>query len=105
MTGVVKKWKKKTWINADILHEDIFYARTPDLERNFPPTVNSTFKIIGESSKRSTLEELPLDPLPEEKVPNNTNPDVDKTFENEVTKNEETTKTTITMVVDKPTEI
>ena len=55
MTGVVKKWKKKTWINADILHEDIFYARTPDLERNFPPTVNSTFKIITNKNNQIYL--------------------------------------------------
>lgn len=105
MSSVVKKWKKKTWINADILYEDVFYARTPDTENKFPPTVNATYKVIGESTSRSTLEEIPLDPLPEEKVPNNTNPDVDKTFENEVTKNEEATKTTTTVVVDKPTEV
>ncbi len=103
--SVVKKWKKKTWINADILYEDVFYARTPDTENKFPPTINATYKIIGESTSRSTLEELPIEPLPEEKVKENTNPNVDKTFENEVTKNEETTQATITVVVDKPTEI
>jgi hypothetical protein len=30
--NIVKRWKKKTWINADILFEDEFYARTPDLQ-------------------------------------------------------------------------
>jgi hypothetical protein len=103
--SVVKKWKKKTWINADILYEDVFYARTPDTENKFPPTINATYKIIGESTSRSTLEELPIEPLPEEKVKENTNPNVDKTFENEVTKNEETTQTTTTVVVNKPTEV
>lgn len=93
MTGVVKKWKKKTWINADILYEDVFYARTPDTENQFPPTVNATYKIVGESNQRSTLEEIPLDPIPE-------NP-----TEKEENKNEEATKTTTTVVVDKPTEV
>jgi hypothetical protein len=91
--SVVKKWKKKTWINADILYEDVFYARTPDTENQFPPTVNATYKIVGESNQRSTLEEIPLDPTPE-------NP-----TEKEENKNEETTKTTTTVVVDKPTEV
>ena len=103
--SVVKKWKKKTWINADILYEDVFYARTPDTENKFPPTINATYKIIGESTSRSTLEELPIEPLPEEKAKENTNPNVDKTFENEVTTNEKTTQATTTMVVNKPTEI
>jgi hypothetical protein len=103
--SVVKKWKKKTWINADILYEDVFYARTPDTENKFPPTINATYKIIGESTSRSTLEELPIEPLPEEKVKENTNPNVDKTFENEVTKNEETTQATTSVVVNKPTEV
>ena len=82
-----------------------FYARTPDTENKFPPTINATYKIIGESTSRSTLEELPIEPLPEEKVKENTNPNVDKTFENEVTKNEETTQATTTVVVNKPTEV
>ena len=103
--SVVKKWRKKTWINADILYEDVFYARTPDTEKKFPPTINATYKVIGESTSRSTLEELPIEPLPEEKVKENTNPNVDKTFENEVTKNEETTQATTTVVVNKPTEV
>lgn len=103
--SVVKKWKKKTWINADILYEDVFYARTPDTENKFPPTINATYKIVGESTSRSTLEELPIEPLPEEKVKENTNPNVDKTFENEVTKNEETTQATTSVVVNKPTEV
>lgn len=93
MSGVVKKWKKKTWINADILYEDVFYARTPDTENKFPPTVNATYKVIGESTSRSTLEEIPLDPAPE-------NP-----TEKEENKNEEVIKTTTTVAVDKPTEI
>lgn len=93
MSSVVKKWKKKTWINADILYEDVFYARTPDTENQFPPTVNATYKIVGESNQRSTLEEIPLDPIPE-------NP-----TEKEENKNEEATKTTTTVVVDKPTEV
>tara|TARA_B100001094_G_C17614134_1_gene522683 strand:+ start:12 stop:326 length:315 start_codon:yes stop_codon:yes gene_type:complete len=103
--SAVKKWKKKTWINADILYEDVFYARTPDTENKFPPTINATYKIIGESTSRSTLEELPIEPLPEEKTQKNTNPNVDKTFENEVTKNEETTQATTTVVVNEPTEV
>tara|TARA_R100001198_G_C5022935_1_gene92563 strand:+ start:150 stop:431 length:282 start_codon:yes stop_codon:yes gene_type:complete len=93
MSGVVKKWKKKTWINADILYEDVFYARTPDTENKFPPTVNATYKIVGESNQRSTLEEIPLDPTPK-------NP-----TKKEEDKNEETTQTTATVAVNKPTEI
>ena len=51
---------------------------------------------------------LPLDPLPEteKKQEDTTNPSVDKTFENEVTKNnEETPKENPTMDQPKPPEV
>ena len=59
--SIVKKWKKKTWINADILFEDEFYAKTPDLNKTFPPSIKATYTVIGQNSTRSTLEELPID--------------------------------------------
>jgi hypothetical protein len=59
--NIVKKWKKKTWINADILFEDEFYAKTPDLNKTFPPSIKATYTVIGQNSTRSTLEELPID--------------------------------------------
>ena len=101
----VKRWKKRTWLNVDILYEDEFYARTPDTDKTFPPTIKATYTIVGQNTTRSTLEELPLDPLPEtEKKPEDTtNPSVDKTFENEVTNNnEETPKENPTMDHSKP---
>tara|TARA_R100000995_G_scaffold57560_1_gene28660 strand:- start:553 stop:882 length:330 start_codon:yes stop_codon:yes gene_type:complete len=104
----VKRWKKKTWLNVDILYEDEFYARTPDTDKTFPPTIKATYTIVGQNTTRSTLEELPLDPLPEtEKKPvDNANPSVDKTFENEVNKNnEETIKENPTMDQSKPPEV
>ena len=59
--NIVKKWKKKTWINADILFEDEFYAKTPDLNKTFPPSIKATYTVIGQNSTISTLEELPID--------------------------------------------
>ena len=35
MSNDIKRWKKKTWLNVDVLYEDEFYARTPDLEKTF----------------------------------------------------------------------
>lgn len=104
----VKRWKKKTWLNVDILYEDEFYARTPDTDKTFPPTIKATYTIVGQNTTRSTLEELPLDPLPEtEKKPvDNANLSVDKTFENEVNKNnEKTIKENPTMDQSKPPEV
>ena len=85
MSNAQKKMEKRTWLNVDILYEDEFYARTPDTDKTFPPTVKATYTIVGQNTTRSTLEELPLDPLPEteKKQEDTTNPSVDKTFENE----------------------
>ena len=56
-------WRKKTWINFDILITDEFFCKTPDLDeaRNYPPSSKATFKVIGESNKRTTIEELDLE--------------------------------------------
>tara|TARA_R100000426_G_scaffold81991_1_gene60087 strand:+ start:298 stop:570 length:273 start_codon:yes stop_codon:yes gene_type:complete len=56
-------WRKKTWINCDILITDEFFCKTPDLDeaRNYPPSAKATFKVIGESNKRTTIEELDLE--------------------------------------------
>lgn len=66
--NIVKKWKKKTWINADILFEDEFYARTPDLNKSFPPSVNATYTVVTQNTTRSTLEELPIEEIKDEKT-------------------------------------
>jgi len=66
--NIVKKWKKKTWINADILFEDEFYARTPDLNKSFPPSVNATYTVVAQNTTRSTLEELPIEEIKDEKT-------------------------------------
>lgn len=76
----VKKWKKKTYINADILMEDTFYAKTPDLNANFPPSNKAVFTVLEKRETRSTLEEI------------------DET-------NEKTTKENPTVDQSKPTEI
>ena len=40
-----------------------FFCKTPDLDeaRNYPPSSKATFKVIGESNKRTTIEELDLE--------------------------------------------
>ena len=67
----VKRWKIKTYKNVDVLFEDIFYARTPDMNKTYPPTPKATYTIISENNMRSTVEEIPLDPLPEPKEKTN----------------------------------
>lgn len=79
----VKKWKKKTYMNVDILMEDIFYARTPDINNEYPPSTKAVFTIIEHREKRSTLEEVPI----------------------EDEKNEETSKENLTVDQPKPTEV
>ena len=55
----IKHWKKKIWKNIDILIEDEFYARAPDLsDKTFPITDKATHKIIGTNTVRSTVEEV-----------------------------------------------
>ena len=55
----IKHWKKKIWKNIDILIEDEFYAKTPDLsDKVFPITAKATHKIIGTNTVRSTVEEV-----------------------------------------------
>ena len=76
--NIVKKWKKKTWINADILFEDEFYAKTPDLNKTFPPSIKATYTVIGQNSTRSTLEELPIDNKNEKTTEQDTGLDQDK---------------------------
>jgi len=75
--SIVKKWKKKTWINADILFEDEFYAKTPDLNKTFPPSIKATYTVIGQNSTRSTLEELPIDNKNEKTTEQDTDLDQD----------------------------
>lgn len=67
----VKRWKIKTYKNVDVLFEDVFYARTPDMNKTYPPTPKATYTIISENNMRSTVEEIPLDPLPEPKEKTN----------------------------------
>lgn len=76
--NIVKKWKKKTWINADILFEDEFYAKTPDLNKTFPPSIKASYTVIGQNSTRSTLEELPIDNKNEKTTEQDTGLDQDK---------------------------
>jgi hypothetical protein len=67
----VKRWKVKTYKNVDVLFEDTFYARTPAMNRTFPPTEKATYTIISENEVRSTIEQIPLEPLPEPKEKTN----------------------------------
>lgn len=62
MTNAVKKWKKKTYIEAEILITDWFYAKTPDLSDNevWPFTKNAEKKVLNQKVKRSTIEEVDL---------------------------------------------
>lgn len=56
----VVKWKKKTYIDAEIIVEDWFYAKTPDLSDNkvFPFSPNAKFRINSQNVKRSIVEEI-----------------------------------------------
>ncbi len=83
MSNEVKKWKKKTYMNVDILMEDTFYARTPDVSKEYPPSTKAVFTILEHREKRSTLEEVPI----------------------EDEKNEETPKENLTVDQPKPTEV
>lgn len=79
MSNSVKKWKKKTYMNVDVLLEDTFYAKTPDLDRDFPPSNKALFTIIERKEERSTLEEIPIeDESNEEIVEENTSMDKPK---------------------------
>ncbi len=86
MSNDIKRWKKKTWLNVDVLYEDEFYARTPDLEKTFPATVKAKYTIVGQNTTRSTLEELPLDPPKEEKKDDPTPTSEVKTTNEEIIK-------------------
>ena len=59
--STVKRWKKKTYMTVDVLLEDEFYAKTPDLDRSFPPSNKAKWTVIEQKDTRSTLEELPID--------------------------------------------
>ena len=100
--GEVKRWKKKTWLNVDVLYEDEFYARTPDLDKVFPATIKANYTIVGQSTSRSTLEELPLDPPKEEVEKKPEEPIKPLTEEN---KYEETPKENPTMDIPKSTQV
>jgi len=69
MSNEVKKWKKKTYMNVDILMEDIFYARTPDVSKEYPPSTKAVFTILEHREKRSTLEEVPIEDEKDEETP------------------------------------
>lgn len=80
----VKRWKKKTYMTVDVLLEDEFYAKTPDLDKTFPPSNKAKWTVVEQKDTRSTLEELPIE---EEKT------------------NEETPKENPTMDQSKPPEV
>jgi len=102
--GEVKRWKKKTWLNIDVLFEDEFYARTPDLIKTFPPTVKGKYTVIGQNETRSTLEELPLDP-PKEKEEKKQVLGVEITTIKEEKTDEKIIKEDIGVGEEKPTEV
>ena len=56
-------------MNVDILMEDTFYARTPDVNKEFPPSSKAIFTIVEHREKRSTLEEIPIENESNEKTP------------------------------------
>lgn len=60
MTGEVKKWKKISYISANIIVTDWFYAKSPDLRDNvdFPFTGNAEYTTVSQHITRSTVEEV-----------------------------------------------
>ena len=83
MSNEVKRWKKKTYMNVDILMEDTFYAKTPDVNKEFPPSSKAIFTILENREKRSTLEEIPIENQTNEETPEE-NPTMDKPKPTEV---------------------
>ena len=69
----VKKWNKKTYIDAQIVVEDWFYAQTPDLSDNtiYPFSPHAKFRIASHHVKRSTIEEIDLDNIYEKEAKHN----------------------------------
>lgn len=57
----IRHWKVLTYLTVEILIEDKFYAKTPELGdiRTFPPSSKSKFKILHTLKERSTIEEIP----------------------------------------------
>lgn len=56
----IKKWKKISYIDAEIIVTDWFYAKTPDLrdESNFPFSQNAKYQTVSQHVVRSTVEEV-----------------------------------------------
>jgi hypothetical protein len=75
--STVKRWKKKTYMSVDVLLEDEFYAKTPDLDRSFPPSSKAKWTVLEQKDTRSTLEELPIEEEKNEETPKE-NPSMDK---------------------------
>ena len=76
--SVVRRWKKKTYMTVEVLLEDEFYAKTPDLDTYFPPSNKANWTVIEQKESRSTLEELPIEeekPKNEETTKEDTNED------------------------------
>ena len=57
----IKRWKKRTYLNVDILIEDEFYAKTPQMNKDYPITDKAKHTIIGTNTKRSTIEEIDVE--------------------------------------------
>ena len=63
----IRHWKVLTYLTVEILIEDKFYAKTPELGdiRTFPPSSNSKFKILHTLKERNTIEEINEEPIKE----------------------------------------
>jgi hypothetical protein len=64
-------------MSVDVLLEDEFYAKTPDLDRSFPPSSKAKWTVLEQKDTRSTLEELPIEEEKNEETPKE-NPSMDK---------------------------
>jgi hypothetical protein len=67
----IRHWKILTYLTVEILIEDKFYAKTPELGdiRSFPPSSLSKFKILHILKERNTIEEIPNEKTPEANNP------------------------------------
>jgi hypothetical protein len=63
----IRHWKVLTYLTVEILIEDKFYAKTPELGdiRSFPPSSLSKFKILHILKERNTIEEIDEESLKE----------------------------------------
>ena len=63
----IYKWKKISYLTVKFKIEDWFYAKTPDVEKNFPFSPNAKFTLLDVLNTRHTVE---MESFDEKEIPN-----------------------------------